>query len=319
MSDRRPVVALSGGVGGAKLAVGLLNVLTPDTLHIVANTGDDFEHLGFHISPDIDTLLYALSGRDNREQGWGRRDETWHFMAALEEVGGETWFRLGDRDLAVHVERTRRLSLGETLSSITADFAARFGIAASILPMSDAAVRTRLNTSHGWMDFQPWFVGQKAEPAVRGIRFDGSDQASLPIVVRSLLENPDLRAVIICPSNPLISIDPILAVADMRALLERCSAPVIAVSPLIEGRAVKGPTAKMLRDLGIEPGVAAIAAHYGNLIDGVVLDEADAADVENLNGLPTMSASTLMLTLDDRRRVATASLALADRVAGGHA
>jgi len=315
MNDGGPVLALSGGVGGAKLAVGLLHVLPRNALVIVANTGDDFEHLGLHVSPDLDTLLYALSGRDDQERGWGRRDETWHFMAALEEVGGETWFSLGDRDLATHVERTRLLAKGETLSGVTAHFVARFGVAASILPMSDTPVRTRLRTPAGWMDFQPWFVGQRAEPPVLEIRFDGAERAALPALVPALLENPDLRAVVICPSNPLISIDPILAVKGMRAALERCNAPVIAVSPLIGGRAIKGPTAKMLRDLDVEPSARAITAHYAGLIDGIVVDRADAAEVENLHDIAAAAVSTLMLTLDDRRRVATAALMLADRVA----
>src|ERR1700677_4606102 len=215
MNEHRPVVALSGGIGGAKLALGLLRTLPPDALTIVANTGDDFVHLGLAISPDIDTLLYALSGRDDPERGWGRADETWHFMDAVAEIGGDTWFRLGDRDLALHVERTRRLRASETLSAVTDHFAARFGIAASILPMSDDPVRTRLRTADGWMDFQPWFVGKHAQPAVSDIRFEGATIARLPRAIADRIADPELRAVVICPSNPLVSIDPILSVPGL--------------------------------------------------------------------------------------------------------
>jgi LPPG:FO 2-phospho-L-lactate transferase len=315
MNANRPVVALSGGIGGAKLALGLLHTLPPDTLTIVANTGDDFDHLGLAVSPDIDTLLYTLSGRDDRERGWGRADETWHFMDALAEIGAATWFRLGDRDLAVHVERTRRLRANETLSTVTAHFAARFGIAASILPMSNDPVRTCLRTVEGWMDFQPWFVGERAQPTVSDIRFEGAATARLPRAIADRIADPDLRAIIICPSNPLISIGPILSVPGMQAALQGSAAPIVAVSPFIGGRAVKGPAAKMWRDRGVEPGPEAIAKHYEGLIDGLVVDECDCGSIGQLNGLATTTLPTLMTTLDDRKRVAAAALALADAIA----
>jgi len=315
MDNLRPVLALSGGVGGAKLAVGLLHVLPPDTLSIIANTGDDFDHLGLHVSPDVDTLLYALSGRDDPVRGWGRLNETWHFMEALEETGEETWFRLGDRDLATHVVRMLRLSRGETLTQVTASFAHRFGISAAILPMSDDRVRTRLQTSEGWMDFQPWFVGCRAEPSILSIHFDGADSARLPIAIGQLVRNAKLRAIVICPSNPLISIDPILSVSALRAALIASNAPVIAVCPLIGGRALKGPTAKMMADLGIEPGVPAIIAHYGDLIDGIIVDEEDAEYAENRSTPVVKVAPIVMSTLADRCRVAEAALTLADEIA----
>jgi LPPG:FO 2-phospho-L-lactate transferase len=308
------VIALSGGVGGAKLALGLSRVLPGDDLLVIANTGDDFEHLGLCISPDIDTVMYTLAGLANRELGWGRHDETWSFMETLETVGGETWFRLGDRDLALHVERTRRLKAGETLSGITADVARRLGIASRILPMTDDPVRTRVETREGVLDFQRYFVGRQCAPEVTGFTFDGAALAlPQPDVVDTMLD-PGLRAVIICPSNPFISIDPILAVPGLRRALAACAAPVVAVSPIIAGRAVKGPTAKMMTELGLAVDPLTIAAHYGGLIDGYVMDEADS-QMAALLDLPVETTRTLMQNLDDREALARTVLALADRIA----
>ena len=245
------VLALSGGVGGAKLALGLYRVLPPGALTVVANTGDDFEHLGLAISPDLDTLLYTLAGIDNPATGWGRRDETWNFMAALERLGGETWFKLGDGDLATHVERTRRLAAGESLSQITDDFRRRLGISARLLPMSDDPVRTRLLTAEGWLDFQDYFVRRQCAPIVREIAFAGAAAARPHPDFLAALADPALRMVVICPSNPLISIDPILSLPGVREALRACRAPVVAVSPIIGGKAVKGPTAKMMAELGL--------------------------------------------------------------------
>jgi len=307
-----PVLALSGGIGGAKLALGLYRVLPPDTLTVVANTGDDFEHLGLAISPDIDTLLYTLSGQDNPELGWGRRDETWTFMAALERLGGETWFRLGDGDLATHVERTRRLARGEPLSAVTDDFRRRFGIAARLLPPSDDAVRTRLRTAEGWLDFQDYFVGRRCEPAVEQIVFAGAETARPHPGVLAALAEPGLRLVVVCPSNPFISIDPILAVSGIRAALRDCAAPVVAVSPIVGGKAVKGPTGKMMRELGLPVGAATVAQHYADFVDVYVADEADARWVQGLD-IPVVLARTLMTTLDDREALARVVLRAGER------
>ncbi len=227
------VLALSGGVGGAKLALGLRNVVPPGKLTIVANTGDDFEHLGLHVSPDIDTLLYTLAGLDNPATGWGRRDETWTFMAALAGLGGETWFRLGDADLAIHVERTRRLRAGELLSDIIADFAERLGVRAGIVPMSDDPVRTRVRTASGWLDFQRYFVEQQCRPEVAEFAYDGAATAKPHAAFVASIGDPELRAVVICPSNPFISIEPILALPGVREALRACAAPVVAVAPII--------------------------------------------------------------------------------------
>jgi LPPG:FO 2-phospho-L-lactate transferase len=305
------VVALSGGVGGAKLALGLGRVLPPEELLIVANTGDDFEHLGLSISPDIDTLTYVLAGLDNAEQGWGRRDETWSFMATIASVGGADWFRLGDRDLALHVERTRRLRAGEALSAITADITRRLGIAHRIRPMSDDRVRTRVLSDGGWIDFQDYFVRQQCRPVVQELVFDGAAAALPQAEVMAALAGQvggRVRAVVICPSNPFISIEPILAVPGLRAAIEGCGAPVVAVSPIVGGKAVKGPTAKMMQELGLAVSSASVAERYGDLLDGYIVDQGDAA------GIPgkVHVAPTLMTTLADKEALARTALAFAD-------
>ena len=306
------VLALSGGVGGAKLALGLQRILAPGALTVVANTGDDFEHLGLAISPDIDTLTYTLAGLDNSETGWGRRDESWNFMAALEALGGPTWFRLGDRDLATHVERTRRLAAGERLSAITADFATRLAIPSRILPMSDDRVRTHLRSDEGWLDFQDYFVARHCAPIVREIVFDGAATAQPHPDFLAALADPRLRAVAICPSNPLISIDPILALPGVRPALAACTAPVIAIAPVIGGRAIKGPTAKMMRELGMTASAAAVAERYRDIIDLYLLDPGDAAEVPDV---PIKATRVLMETLEDREGLARTLLEQADAIA----
>jgi len=230
-TDKTLVVALSGGIGGAKLALGLSRVMPAADLVVVGNTGDDFEHLGLSISPDLDTLMYALAGLDDPQRGWGRRDETWTFMTALSKLGGETWFQLGDGDLATHAERTRRLRSGESLSAITTDFCARLGIAARILPMTDDTARTVLITTEGPLDFQDYFVRLKCEPKVLKIEYEGAEDADVHPAVLAALDDPALRAVVICPSNPFLSIDPILAVGTMREAIANCAAPVVRCRP----------------------------------------------------------------------------------------
>jgi LPPG:FO 2-phospho-L-lactate transferase len=297
------VVALSGGVGGAKLALGLSRVLPHDEVLIVANTGDDFEHLGLCISPDIDTVMYTLAGLANQEFGWGRQDETWSFMETLATIGGETWFRLGDRDLAVHVERTRRLRTGETLSAITTDLCRRLGVGPRVLPMSDDPVRTRVRTDEGWIDFQDYFVHRRCEPVVHELAFHGAATARAQPDFLAALTDMRLAAVVICPSNPFISIEPILAVPGVRTALADCAAPVIAVSPIIGGRAVKGPTAKMMAELGMTPSASAVAHRYGDLIDGYVVDFADMDQVRAIGPKVTLG-QTMMTTLADREALA---------------
>ena len=306
------VLALSGGIGGAKLALGLHRVLPPETLTVIANTGDDFEHLGLSISPDIDTLLYTLGGIDNPEFGWGRRNETWTFMAALESLGGETWFKLGDGDLATHVERTRRLAAGESLTQITGDFRRRLGISARLLPMSDDRVRTRLRIEEGWLDFQDYFVRLHSEPVVREIVYAGASEARANPDFLAALLNDDLELVVVCPSNPFLSVDPMLSLPGVRDALRRCRAPVAAVSPIIGGKAVKGPTAKIMAELGLPIGAAAIARHYVDILDLFVADEADADIVAELE-IPVILTRTLMVTLEDRDALARGVLTAAAR------
>jgi LPPG:FO 2-phospho-L-lactate transferase len=312
--SRDLVVALSGGIGGAKLALGLSRIVPADKLLVVANVGDDFEHLGLHISPDVDTLTYTLAGLDNTKQGWGRQDETWSFMATLTALGGEDWFRLGDRDMALHVERTRRLRRGETLAAITAHFCRRLGVGPRVLPATDDRLRTRLRTDEGWLDFQDYFVRLQCRPVVRELAFEGADAARPHTDLLAALRDERLRAVIICPSNPFISVEPILAVPGTRQALSACAAPVIAVSPIIGGRAVKGPTAKMMEELGITPSAAAVAKRYGDLLDGYVMDIADAEEVAHVAPRVTL-APTLMTNLAEREELGRVVLKAASALA----
>jgi len=355
-SARTSYVALSGGVGGAKLSLGLAQLLAPvipeaeaqprlsgtscheppragpgsaqsrcsatapagmtgGCLTIIANTGDDFEHLGLHVSPDVDTTLYTLAGVVDPDTGWGRREETWSFMQAIEGLVGPTWFKLGDRDLATHVERTRRLRAGETPTAITAHLADKLGIVVRILPMSDAPVRTLVDSDGGTLAFQDYFVRRQCRPVVRSLRYEGAAAARPTPQVLDALSAPGLAGVIICPSNPWLSIDPILAVPGLREALRASGAPVIAVSPIVGGKAVKGPTAKIMAELGLSPDAAAIARHYAGLIDGLVLDVQDEA-LAGAIAVPTMVANTLMHTLDDKIALARACLAFCDRLAG---
>jgi LPPG:FO 2-phospho-L-lactate transferase len=298
------VLALSGGVGGAKLAAGLQHVLPPGELTVAVNTGDDFEHLGLTISPDVDTVLYTLSGMANPDLGWGRAGDSWNFMAEIERLGGETWFRLGDKDLAIHIERTRRLAAGESSTSITADFARRFGILGRVVPMTDDMVRTMVVTEEGTLDFQHYFVARRCEPEVKAMAYAGAADARLPAEIEQLLEqSTPLQAIIICPSNPWLSIAPLLEIPAWRDALQATAVPVIAVSPLIGDQAVKGPTAKIMRELQLEVSSAAIAQYYDGVIDGFVLDSADAHLASDI-AVATHVTSTLMKTAPDKHRLA---------------
>jgi LPPG:FO 2-phospho-L-lactate transferase len=298
-------LAITGGVGGAKLALGLSHVLPADKVAFAVNTADDFEHLGFSISPDIDTLTYTLSDLANRELGWGRQDETWAFMDSLEQLGGETWFRLGDRDLALHAFRTAALRAGKSLTEVTSEICQRLGIAQTVLPMSDDPVRTTVLTPEGPLAFQHYFVRDRCAPSVTGFEFRGADGARLNPEIDALL--PGLKGVIICPSNPFVSVDPLLTINDTRAKLSALDVPVVAVSPIVGGTAIKGPTAKMMAELKIPSTAAAVAAHYDGLIDGFVLDSRDEALVGTLD-VPSTATQSVMLTLADRIALAEATL-----------
>lgn len=298
-------LAITGGVGGAKLALGLSHLLPPEEIAFAVNTGDDFEHLGFAISPDIDTLTYTLSDLANKKEGWGRKDETWAFMDALESLGGETWFRLGDRDLALHAYRSAALKAGRSLTEVTGEIAARLGIPYSILPMSDDPVRTTVLTPDGPLAFQHYFVRDRCAPAVTGFEFQGADSARLNPRIEALL--PELKGIIICPSNPFVSVDPLLTISDTRARLASLDIPVVAVSPIVGGIAIKGPTAKMMAELNIPSTADAVAGHYAGLIDGFLLDEQDAVLHGSLD-VPSSVAQSVMVTLDDRIGLARATL-----------
>ena len=271
------VLALAGGVGGAKLCVGLSKILSPDELQIVVNTGDDFWHLGLAISPDLDSVLYALAGLNDSERGWGRAGETWNFMAGLERLGAPTWFKLGDLDLATHVWRTDRLLQTDTLSEVTAELARRLGIAHRVAPMTDETVETVVETDEGALGFQDYFVARQCRPKVQGFRFDGARDGSLSPAFGHALDAPSLRAIVFCPSNPFVSIGPILALQSARRSLELRRAPCVAVSPIVGGQAIKGPAAKMMEEMGVHQSAVGIARHYAGLIDGLVIDEQDAA------------------------------------------
>lgn len=327
MAERRRVLALCGGVGGAKLALGLSHILpSRGALTVVVNTGDDFDHLGLRICPDIDTVTYTLAGIVNTETGWGRAQETGNFMASLSALGGEDWFYLGDKDLALHVERTRLLNAGVKLDVVTRRVATKLGITARILPMSNDRVETMVETTTGTLAFQHYFVRERCQPQVTSFHFAGIDHfvgidhfadidkvkapAKPHAELMAALLGDELDAVIICPSNPFVSVDPILALPGVRDALRACSAPVIAISPIVGGAAVKGPTAKMMRELGLQCTPTAVVNHYQDFLDGFILDQRDVANRDCIAGRVThlQVADTLMLNLD--RKIALARLTL---------
>ena len=295
-------IALTGGIGGAKLALGLTRVLPPDQLLLVVNTGDDFEHLGLKICPDIDTLTYTLAGMNNPDVGWGRADETWSFMAALEELGGETWFNLGDKDLALHHLRTKLLASGLSLTDVTGAFCEQLKIRHPVVPMSDDPVATMVVTRDGELSFQHYFVRDRCKPRVTAVRFAGSENATpSPELMQALAA---AEGVIICPSNPFLSVDPLLSIPGVRAALKASPARVIAVSPIVGGNAIKGPTAKIMRELNLAAMADEVAAYYGDLLDGFVLDELDKFVAKDI-AVPTRVTQTVMQSLDDRIALAT--------------
>jgi LPPG:FO 2-phospho-L-lactate transferase len=301
------VLALAGGVGGAKLADGLAQIVPPVDLTIVVNTGDDFQHFGLHISPDLDTVCYTLAGLANPSIGWGQAGESWTVMEAVSHLGGPVWFQLGDHDLGTHLERTRRMQEGQSLSEITRFFCQAWGVLPTVLPMSDDPVATQVHTVQGVLPFQEYFVHLRCEPQVTGFHFKGLDQARPAAGALSAAQAADV--VVICPSNPWVSIAPIMELPGFkRAVQDR---PVVAVSPIIAGQAVKGPAAKMYRELGIQPSAAAVAAHYGSqlnggLLSGFVIDIQDAVDAQAIaaTGLAVLVTETLMSDATGRRELA---------------
>ena len=313
------VAVLAGGVGGAKLAGGLEDVLPPGTLSVIVNTGDDLVLHGLHVSPDLDTVMYTLAGEANPATGWGLRNETWSAATLLERYGEETWFRLGDRDLATHIVRTERLARGTTLTEVTADLAAALHVPSRILPMTDATVRTRLRTDAGWLDFQDYFVRRRHTDDVREVAFEGVAAAQPTTAVLDAIAGASLVA--IAPSNPFVSVGTILAVPGMLAALLAAPAPVVAVSPIVAGAAVRGPADRMFVTLGGAPSALGVARHYVDrypgLLDGLVIDRRDAAQAPSIEalGIRASVAETVMTDQASRATVAREVLALGKRIA----
>jgi LPPG:FO 2-phospho-L-lactate transferase len=307
------IVALAGGVGGAKLADGLAK-LFGEQLTVIVNTGDDFTHLGLHISPDLDTVMYTLAGIANPQTGWGIAGETWNFLGHVERLGGPKWFRLGDRDLATHVLRSERLAAGETHTAVTAALCRALGVTATLLPMSDDPVRTIIRTDDAELPFQDYFVRLACAVPVRGIRYEGAAAARLNPALGRFRE---LSAIIICPSNPYLSVDPILAVPGMRAWLRAQGCPIVAVSPIVGGAAIKGPAAKIMVELGAPASAVGIARHYAGFVDGLVIDTVDAGLATGIaaEGMAVKVAPTVMSSPDDRVALARTALAFADEIA----
>jgi LPPG:FO 2-phospho-L-lactate transferase len=306
------ILALVGGVGGAKLALGLSRVIDPAGLAIVVNTGDDFEHLGLHVSPDLDTVMYTLAGVANPHTGWGRAGDTWSVMDALKALNGETWFRLGDRDLAVNLERTGGLRAGNTLSAVTARLAGALGVQHTLVPMSDDPVRTVVISGGKRYAFQHYFVRLRCEPQVDAIFFEGADRARAAPCLRKLMSSGDIEGIVIGPSNPFLSVDPILAVPEIAEFVRVRRFPVVAVSPIVGGQAIKGPAAKIFQERGEPPTALGVARHYLGTIDGLLIDRVDqplAHEIEELN-IAVAIGDTVMHDLADRERVACDVLAL---------
>ena len=300
------VVVLSGGVGGARFVQGLVDVVEPSDVTVVGNVGDDLEVLGLHVSPDLDSIVYALAGVNDDERGWGRANESWRALETVSELGGESWFRLGDLDLGLHLVRSQALRSGEPLSAVTTRIARAFGIETSVLPATDDRLRTWVETPAGDFPFQEWFVARSHRDEVDGVRFEGQATATpAPGVLDALAE---AELLLVAPSNPYLSIGPILAVAAIREALAARRVPAVAVSPLIGGRAVKGPADRMLARLAGGTSPAHVASTYPGLIDAVVVDEADADDLDGLGDVRPILTQTLMSDEGAKKRLAEAAL-----------
>lgn len=304
------VVALSGGVGGARFVAGLQAVLPPGALTVVVNTGDDFDHLGLRICPDIDSVVYGLAGLSDESRGWGRAQETWNCLEVLSALGSDDWFALGDRDMGVHLSRSDALRRGLPLSEVTHAIASRFGVVSRVVPMTDAKVATVILTDEGELAFQDFFVRYRCEPRVRGLRYDASTSAALSEAAVDALQSPDLQVIFVAPSNPFLSIDPILAIPGVREMLRARSVPIIAISPLISGKAIKGPLASMMDSLGVERSARGLIAHYGDIVDALIVDSSDADQVSECR-IPVRCLPTLMTGHAERVALARQALAFA--------
>lgn len=313
------VLALAGGVGGGKFARGLTGVLPPERLAIVVNTADDFEHLGLTICADIDSVLYAIADMNDPVRGWGLANETWNFMDGLRRLSAPDWFQLGDRDLATHVLRTQALASGQSLSEVTAMLAGRLGIRHAVAPMCEQPVRSVVLTDRGRLDFQDYLVKQQCKPAFRGVEFQGASSATMSTTLDDALRRAGV--ILFAPSNPFVSIDPILAVPGVRARLVESRAPVVAVSPIVGGAAIKGPLAKIMQELGREPSTLEVARHYGALVNGWIVDDTDRDSVPALEamGMRVRVTGTIMRSSEDKERLAREALAFALELLSGTA
>jgi LPPG:FO 2-phospho-L-lactate transferase len=311
LDSKNKVVALAGGVGGAKLAYGLANVLAPDQLTIIGNVGDDFELFGLHISPDLDTVMYTLAEVANPATGWGLAGDTWQMLDMLKCYGEELWFRLGDRDLATHLLRTQWLAQGITLTEVTGRLARGLGVQHRFLPVTDDPLRTMVDTvEEGPLGFQEYFVRRRWQPTVKHVWFEGADGARLTMQAETALQ--EARIIIVCPSNPVLSIAPILAVPGVRTALEQRHGMCIAVSPFIGGKAVKGPAVKIMGELKLDISPGGLVGYYDGLLDGLVVDEADRESVTE-EEIPVLVTRTLMQSAEDKIRLARECLEWAGR------
>ena len=310
----RRVVLLAGGVGGARFAEGLARALPHGALTIIANVGDDERFYGLHVSPDIDTLIYTLSDRIDRGQGWGVRDDAVRALGVLKDLGAPVWMKLGDADFGLHIWRSWRLGEGASLTEVTEEAARRLGAAARVLPATDDRLQTRLRTDEGWMDFQPWFVGRRCEPRVFELRYDGAEAARPAAAALAAIEAADL--ILFAPSNPLLSIEPMLAIDGIRNAVAQSAAPRLGVSPLIGGKAVKGPLARLLEDLALPGGADGAAARYHGLLDGFAVDTGDVVEAEAIRGrgVSVLSTDILMRDPADAERLARAVLDFAGKL-----
>jgi LPPG:FO 2-phospho-L-lactate transferase len=294
MAGWRKVVLLAGGVGGARMAEGLARALPAGALTVIANVGDDERFYGLHVSPDIDTLIYTLSDRIDRRQGWGVKDDEVRALGVLRDLGAPVWMKLGDADFGLHIWRSWRLGQGATLTEITEEAARRLGASARVLPATDDLLQTKLLTDEGWMDFQPWFVGRRCEPRVRELRYEGAAQATASAAALAAIA--EAEAIIFAPSNPLLSIEPILSIAAIRQAVAASSLPRVGVSPLIGGKAVKGPLARLMADLGLSSTAHAVTRRYAGLLDAFVVDTGDDEDAAAIraDGLSVLATDIMM-------------------------
>ena len=305
---KQKILALCGGVGGAKLAYGLSQLTTPKEIVFLVNTGDDFIHLDLHISPDLDTVMYTLAGVNDPKKGWGVKEETWNALGSLKKYGLDTWFQLGDKDLATHIRRTQLLKEGLKLSEVTRNLSSQLGLKHNILPMSESPVQTMIQTDQGKLSFQEYFVKHKCDPKIEKIEFLGSEVAEVPTSLEELIKDDKFTGIIICPSNPYLSVDPILSINKIRTFLLETNIPILAVSPIIDNDSIKGPTAKIMDEMKIETSIKTIAAHYSELINILVIDQKDKDNQANIGSIDYLVDSIYMRNNEDKVSLAKVCL-----------